>query len=373
VKFKKKALCVAVFSLFSAVYLSGETFAATGIYTSQPTFSPYYAGVVKQSVLQEALAEINRIRVLAGVPGDLTLNSDYTNKAQHGAVLMDANDVMSHYPTKPADMPQDFYELGYEGTSNGNIHYQWSYNNGVKTGNDSLLAAIKFWMADNIGENNIANVGHRRWILNPWAQQTGFGISSRGGYSVMYVTDNGRGDSYVYDYIPWPVINDHPLDYFDSKTPWSVTLHGSVYEKCDNEVKVKLTRVNDGKTWNFSAAGSDGYFNISDTVYEECIIFRPDNANYQEGEIWSVEITGLRKNTGETAVISYDTSFSNNRDDGSHSITLHAGAVGGNLTADKTTATEGEIVTVVYTPDIGYEFEAIWGYKTGDESMTVPF
>jgi uncharacterized protein YkwD len=312
VKLNKKSLCVAVFFLFAAC-LSGETFAATDIYTSQPTFSPYYAGVVRQSVLEEALAEVNRLRALAGVPGDLTLNSDYTNKAQHGAVLMDANDVMSHYPTKPADMPQDFYELGYAGTSNGNIHYRWSSYNGVKTGNDSLLMAIKDWMADN-NDHNIADVGHRRWILNPRARQTGFGISSRGGYSVMYVVDNGREDTYVYDYIPWPVKNAHPLDYFDSETPWSVTLHGSVYQKCDSGVKVKLTRTRDGQTWIFSAIGSDGYFNISNAIYEDCIVFLPGNAQYQQGETWSVDITGLKKQTGEEAVISYTTTFFNNAD-----------------------------------------------------------
>jgi uncharacterized protein YkwD len=314
VKFNKNTFCVAAFFFFFAAHLSGEAFAATGIYTSPPTFSPYYAGVVKQSVLEEALAKVNYLRKLAGVPGDLTLNSDYTNKAQHGAVLMDANDVMSHYPTKPTDMPQDFYELGYAGTSKGNIHFQWSSYNGVKTGNDSLLVAIKSWMADSRGDNNIENVGHRRWILNPRARQTGFGISSRGGYSVMYVRDDGRGDSHPYDYIPWPVKNAHPMDYFDSETPWSVTLHGSVYEKCGSGVKVKLTRTRDGKTWNFSGTGSDGYFNVSDTVYEECIIFRPGNVEYQKGETWSVEVTGLKKQTGETAVISYATTFSNDVD-----------------------------------------------------------
>jgi hypothetical protein len=78
-------------------------------------------------------------------------------------------------------MPQDFYELGYAGTSNGNIHYQRSILDGVRTGSDSLLTAIKFWMADSSGNNgnNIKNVGHRRWILNPRARQTGFGISCR--------------------------------------------------------------------------------------------------------------------------------------------------------------------------------------------------
>jgi hypothetical protein len=42
-----------------------RNFRCADTYTSQPAFSPYYAGVVKQSVLEEALAEVNRLRVLA--------------------------------------------------------------------------------------------------------------------------------------------------------------------------------------------------------------------------------------------------------------------------------------------------------------------
>jgi uncharacterized protein YkwD len=107
----KRSIYVAAFALFFAIHSGGESSTAANIYSSQPTFSPYYAGVVRQSVLEEALAEVNYLRALAGVPGDLTLNSDYTSKAQHGAVLMDANDVMSHYPEKPGDMASLFLYL----------------------------------------------------------------------------------------------------------------------------------------------------------------------------------------------------------------------------------------------------------------------
>jgi hypothetical protein len=132
----------------------------------------------------------------------------------------------------------------------------------------------------------------------------------------MYVVDHGREDTSFYTYIPWPVKNTHPLDYFGAKVPWSVMLNGSVYEKCDDDVQVTLTRNSDGRTWRFSAARSDGYFNIDDNVYEDCIIFRPGVSNYQAGESWLVEITGLKKTTGETTSISYTTTFSGDDDSG---------------------------------------------------------
>jgi hypothetical protein len=346
---------------------------AASIYTQQPTYTPpYFAGVVQQSLIDAALGEVNYIRKLAGVPGDLRLNQDYMNKAQHSAVLMDVNDVMSHYPTQPPDMPDDFFQLGYEGSGNSNIHVGWSFYNGVKTGNDSLLVSIKSFMDDS-GERNIANLGHRRWLLNPPMQETGFGISSRNGYSAIYVTDRSREVEFDYDYIAWPVATQHPLSYFGSSQAWSVTLHRTVYAKCDDNVAVKLTRQRDGKSWSFEANGGDGYFNISDSIYEECIIFRPDGVGaYESGDSYLIEITGLRTINGDAAVITYSTSFIAESGNPSNRVALRVDGVGGSLDADRTTAEAGETVSITWVADSGYEFEAIRAYRTDDESVEVP-
>ena len=297
---------------------------AEDIYEVAPTFSPYSAGRVKKSVLEAALTEVNAIRKLAGVSDNVTLSDDFTNKAQHGAVLMDANDVLSHTPAKPDDMPREFYELGYEATSHGNIHSEWTSQNGVKTGtNITLQSSLKGWMDDKQAYN-LPTVGHRRWILNPRMKQTGFGISTRRGYSVMYVIEDHSSMTYeewqeflkwpiADEFIAWPVKSEHPLSRFDSEVPWSVSLCRAIFEECDkNAVSVKLTREGGG-TWNFSAAQSDGYFNLSPSsyAYDECIIFRPDNVSYQNGETWTVEISGLkRKDSDESVTLSYITTFS---------------------------------------------------------------
>ena len=326
--------------------------AASDIYEVEPTFSPYSAGVVRRDVLEAALAEVNYIRGLAGVPNNLTLNDDYNTRAQHGAVLMDANDVMSHTPSKPTDMSQAFYELGYDGTSHGNICSGWISQNGVKTGNLTLSKSIGSWMDDD-DDRNIAHVGHRRWILNPRARQTGFGISTRRGYSVMYVIEE-RGDTLTYeeyealmqwpvnkDYVSWPVEGQHPRRYFGADVPWSVTLNCTVFDECDdNSVAVRLTRESDGRTWTFRSAQSNGYFNVSHEsyAYDECIVFRPDGVSeYGDGEVWSVEITGLKKlGTGESASISYSTTFTgassenrNNRNNNGNSNANRNGDEGG--------------------------------------------
>jgi hypothetical protein len=300
---------LAIYACCLCANIQGAAF-ASDVYTQPPSYAPpYFAGTVKRDVLDEALAEVNYVRQLAGIPGDLTLSQDYTAKAQHGAVVMDVNDVMSHYPARPADMPDDFFQLGYEGTSHSNIHHTWKSYNGVKKGNDSLLVTIKRVMDDSEARN-IDRLGHRRWLLNPLMKEIGFGISARNGYSAIYVMDASRNAAFNYEYIAWPVAADHPTDYFGPRQAWSVILHRKVYAKCGNSVAVKLTRRSDKKKWNFKAAGSDGYFNIDNSVYEDCVIFRPDGIDaYVNGDTYLVEITGLKKINGKAARIAYTTRF----------------------------------------------------------------
>ncbi|MDR1977298.1 MAG: redoxin family protein [Synergistaceae bacterium] len=57
----------------------------------------------------------------------------------------------------------------------------------------------------------------------------------------------------------------------------------------------------------------------------------------------------------------------------SYPVILPVSGTGGGVTADKPTATAGETVTLTLTPDIGYEFDSIWVYETGNESEAVPF
>ena len=309
------------------LFICSPSALADDTYSVAPTFSPYSAGVVKSEVLNEALKELNFIRKLAGVPNNVTLNADYTNKAQHGAVLLDANNVLTHQPSKPSDMSQSFYDLGYEATTHGNIFSGRTY---------SLRYSVKSYMDDN-DRSNMTTVGHRRWLLNPRLKQTGFGISTQRGYSVTYVIEEAPEDYDEYtqwiqtwpingDYIPWPVKGEHPINYFGANVPWSVTLRTSAFKDyADSDIVVKLTRSSDGQTWTFRTTQSDGYFNISHTTYgrDECIIFRPDNVSeYRNGERWQVEITGLiKQDTNESATISYTTTFGpavNDYDDEEH-------------------------------------------------------
>ncbi len=311
--------------------MSATSLYASDIYDIEPSFSPYMAGRVKREVLYEALAEVNYARRLAGVPDNVTLNDEYTRRAQMGAVLLDANDILTHTPGKPHGMPQDFYEAGYDAATHGNIMYS-KLRQGSKTrGNINLRDTIKGYMEDTDG-HNVGAVGHRRWLLNPRLKHVGFGISTRRGYSVTYLIEDfpvkrkklTRAEYAQYlEWLKWPVAdefiawpsskNPHPLSWFEAKTAWSVTLNSNVFRKCiAGKVSVKLTRLNDGRVWNFGHAGNDGYFYVApnNVAYDECLIFCPDNVNgYRSGEYWRVEVDGLTRKNGGAGSFNYTVNF----------------------------------------------------------------
>lgn len=270
-------------------------------YSDKPSAkSPYKAGHLSDESLNNALNLLNFIRYVAGIPADVTLNEDYIELTQAGALLNSVNGELSHIPARPVGFTEEYnelYEKGYKGCSGSNI--AWNYGNMAQ----SLLNG---WMYD--GDSaNIAKMGHRRWVLNPSMTQTGFGAV--GAYSAMYVFD--RKGSGITDYVPWPARN-MPIELMNgSGTPWTVSL-GSDYQTADRgQVTVTLKDVSSGKTWSFSEKKTDGYFMVDKGGYgmPNCIIFRPNSVSYNKNSQFQVTVTGLRTTDDKAAALSYSVDF----------------------------------------------------------------
>lgn len=258
---------------------------------------PYKAGYLKDECLENALNLLNFIRYVAGLPADVTLNEDYTEKTQAGALLNRVNGKLDHFPTKPEGFPADLYETGKEGCGKSNIAA--GYGNLAK----SLLNG---WMYDG-DASNISTMGHRRWVLNPAMTQTGFGAV--GSYSAMYAHDS-KGSS-ITDYIAWPARN-MPIELMNgSGTPWTLSL-GSDYEKANfQETSVTLTDMVNNKSWTFSGSNANGVFKVNVEYYgmPNCIVFRPNNVSYNKNSQFQVTVSGIKRKDGQNTTISYNVDF----------------------------------------------------------------
>jgi uncharacterized protein YkwD len=127
------------------------------------------AGTVSQESHDKVAMRINYYRKLVGLPGDVTLDATLSAKAQQAALIMKANNTLSHYP------PQSWTcwtQVGYDAAGSSNL--AWSSNSGA--GGNHSVNAITGYIKDP-GNGNEA-VGHRRWLLYSRAKVMGHGSTT---------------------------------------------------------------------------------------------------------------------------------------------------------------------------------------------------
>ncbi len=283
------------------------------LYEEVPGVEPVLiAGSLKLSLLTDGLNMMKFLRYLAGVSTDIYLSDQANDLSQHGALLLGVGEF-SHTPDRPDNMSEEFYNKGYDATSTGNLAA------GVAT----LTDAIKRLMDDS-DEYNLEVIGHRRWQLLPSLKEFGLGFVETEGdykyYTVMKVFKNLETESRTYDIISWPSETAFPIEFFDHKVPWSISLNPSIYDnnKID-EVIVEVKNKSTGLIWLFDQTDKDlsgEYFNVSTAGYgiPYCVIFRPNPTlfdSYDLETIYEVTVKNIYTNNGDKIEITYETAFFN--------------------------------------------------------------
>ncbi|MBR4077143.1 MAG: S-layer homology domain-containing protein, partial [Oscillospiraceae bacterium] len=288
---------------------------ASSFFAETPsTTAPYSKGELSEQLLDSGLTHLNFMRFAAGLPS-VQLSDELNESAQYGAVVLAANDVLSHYPTQPADMDELFFNRGADATSKSNISMRFGFSN-----YNPLQSSTQGCMDDSSSASNLACLGHRRWLLNPTLLNVGFGYAqaeSGADYIATRVFDRS-GSAIDYDFIAWPASGNFPNNVFSNNTPWSVSLNQSDYKKPVLEnLTITLTRVSDNKVWTFNGSGettgADGkYITVDTNGYGigNCIIFRPtisDIGTYNGS--YTVRIEGLQTKSGNAAELNYQVDF----------------------------------------------------------------
>jgi len=305
-------------------------------YAEEPSVKvPYSPGELSDRTTEAAFNALNQMRYVAGIPADVSYDDGYTEQAQAAALVNAINNVLTHTPARPEGISDELYDLACSGANSSNI----------ASGITSLARSVRSWMSDS-DSSNIARVGHRRWILNPTMEKTGFGAV--GSYSAVYAFDGSFGAS-DYKRVAWPAQN-MPLEFWNNGDAWSVSFGKSVSM---TNVQVTLTRKGDGKVWTFSANAADGYFNVDNSNRGQtgCVIFRPNNISYSSGDQFDVRISGA-----DEADVAYTVNFFD-LCGGNHSYTTEK-------ISEPTCAERG--VTCKICGDCGYveyEYEAALGHK----------
>ncbi len=286
-------------------------------FDEQPSVTaPYATGKLNDGFLESGETYLNYIRYLAGLP-EIELTDEKNDAAQHGAVLLAANDELTHYPDQPADMSDEFYKAGAAATQSSNISYR-------RGGDplDALQSAVEGQMADSSGTSNMQTLGHRRWLLNPTLKNVGFGCAdavSGAVYIDVSVFDRS-GSDVDYDFVAWPASGYMPVQEFDTNTPWSITVNPDRYQMPERgNLTITVTRTSDGASDTLDSATdqepteTNAYLRVNTDGYgvRNAIIFRPDTSVFGSdtaGE-YVVSVTGLYDTAGNAASLNYRVIF----------------------------------------------------------------
>lgn len=147
-------------------------------------------GTLSQDILDKALLRIKYFRKAAGVPsGKITMEADLSAKCQQNALMIKANNNLSHNPPTSWTC---YTEAGKEAAASGNIAL-----------GASDVQNMDLWMED--GGTGNERVGHRRWILFSNASKFGFGSTDRSG--TLWVINNDADfilPAGTPEFIAWP-------------------------------------------------------------------------------------------------------------------------------------------------------------------------
>lgn len=280
--------------------------------TAPSVTAPYSIGTLADAALVDALNYLNYARYSVGLPA-VTLDATLQKRAQHGAVLMAAVQKVSHTNPKPGNMSQEFYQQAYASTTHSNV---CSQRVELQVLNNGLL-----YQLSDATPGNIAQVGHRRWLLNPKLAKAGFGVATGKNGILYHATEchDVSGPNVSYEAICWPAPGYQTIQQFNANDPFTASLNPNIYDATKlSEIKatVTVTQANGREasyTLDASKKNASGeYFNIvtNDGVGSGfTVIFRPMFTR-TEGVKAEVELSGLYKKGAATPVtLCWETEF----------------------------------------------------------------
>jgi Calx-beta domain/Cysteine-rich secretory protein family len=186
-----------------------NTFAASGGVAAQwnGNVAAGSGGVLGASYLAAIVARVNEYRWMAGLPGGVTLDSTENAEAQLAALMMAANNQLSHSP--PSSW-LDYSAAGALAAAHSNL-----------TLGASGTSAIDLYMTDPGAGNTF--VGHRRWVLYPPTRAMGVGdIPAQS--NALYVVQPQIAPAPAVTAVAWPPAGFVPVALLPQR--WSLQSDG---------------------------------------------------------------------------------------------------------------------------------------------------
>lgn len=183
------------------------------------------AGTVAAGVSEKVLQRINYYRKLVGLPAKCTHDAALAVFAQKAALIMQANNTLTHTPTNTwACYSSD----GNTGARNSNLAM------GVVASD-----AIDAFMIDNGSGNEAA--GHRRWLL--FSRAKTFGHGSTTAFSAIYCVHNASNSASAAtempEFVAYPPKGNIVQDLFRGNMRWSFGIPNADFNAATVTIKTE--------------------------------------------------------------------------------------------------------------------------------------
>lgn len=188
-------------------YFDNTPFSWTG------SVSNCVAGDTTDAFKAAVVKRLNYYRAMAGLSGDLALDASTSAKAQQAALMMDANDRLSH---SPSSSWRCYSADGAQAAGSSLLAYS-----SASARNVGLLDG---YMRDR-GANN-APVGHRRWILYPPLARVGTGDAPQAN-ALWIIFPGTGGEAAPPSAIAWPPRGFVPRPLADPTDRFSLSCPGA--------------------------------------------------------------------------------------------------------------------------------------------------
>ena len=213
---------------------NGET---NEIYDVYPDLANANKGKLSNNAINDVLHLVNTIRYQVGL-GEVYNDASKEFYAQYAALLSNYNEDISHTPSLPYGFSEngDVYKNGYHGSHESDLAMGYDFY-------DSYLSYLR----DDLGQGNIEELGHRRWLLNPALKSVGVGNVYW--YNALYVT-NGPKFNNDNANKTWAYPSNFAISEFHSENSPLSFMYGNNYNF--DEAYVVVTNLANNKTYTYT-------------------------------------------------------------------------------------------------------------------------
>ena len=268
------------------------------LYVEEPDVDACQPGRLSQAAKNRALEAMNQIRALHRL-SPVQYSRRYDEQVQAAALIHAVPGGRGHFPPPSAKC---YTQAGAEGSRTSNL---W-----LLAGNADPAEHMVWWTDDAGNSGVVAEAGHRRWVLNPFATYMSYGqVEGAAALKIAGFHDEPSLTPQVeVDYVAFPY-KTYPFNLLLGDPPWSFSVvedksslrgngNGHTYF---NRATINVTRVEDG-----AELGISSYYTESGTGgrgLPNFLSWQVEGWDYDT--LYEVEISNVAMQSGATRSFSY--------------------------------------------------------------------